>query len=90
MTPETIAVVQAIAATAAWANGIFFFRFWRDSRDALFLFFGATFWLLALSWIVLAFFAPREETQPYVYAIRLVAFLLLIVGMVAKNRGSVR
>ena len=85
---EAVQVVQAIAATAAWANGLFFLRFWRESRDALFAFFGVAFWLLALSWGLLAFFEFREESQPYVYGIRLIAFLLLIVGIIAKNRDS--
>jgi hypothetical protein len=83
---DPVQAFQAIAATAAWANGLFFLRFWRESRDALFAFFGVSFWLLALSWGLLAFFDFREESQPYVYGIRLIAFLLLIVGMIAKNR----
>lgn len=86
MTSTGIAVVQAIAATAAWANGLFFLRFWRDSRDPLFACFGVAFWLLAASWAVLAFVQVREETQPYVFGLRLIAFILLISGIVAKNR----
>jgi hypothetical protein len=87
---DTTAAFQAIAATAAWANGLFFLRFWRDGRDPLFAFFAAAFWLLALSWTALAFFNPREEAQPYIYGLRLIAFLLLIVGIVAKNREPVQ
>lgn len=86
MRAEHIAVLQAIAATAACANGLFFFRFWRQSRDALFAFFGAAFVLLALSWGLLAFFSPTEEARSYIYAIRLLAFLLMIVAMIDKNR----
>lgn len=88
MTSTGIAVLQAIAATAAWANGLFFLRFWRDSRDPLFGWFAIAFWLLAASWAVLAFIDLREETQPYVYGVRLVAFILLIIGIVGKNRGQ--
>jgi len=86
MTTTVTAVLQAIAATAAWANGLFFLRFWRDSRDPLFAWFGVAFWLLSGSWAVLAFVDIREETQPYVYGLRLIAFVLLIIGIVAKNR----
>jgi hypothetical protein len=81
-----IPILQAIAATAAWANGLFFLRFWRDSRDPLFAWFGVAFWLLAASWGVLCFVHVREETQPYVYGLRLIAFTLLIIGIIAKNR----
>ena len=81
-----IPFLQTVSATAAAAAGLFFFRFWRESRDRLFGFFGAAFWVLALSWALLALINPSDETRPYVYAIRLVAFLLMIVGMIDKNR----
>jgi Family of unknown function (DUF5985) len=89
MTTLTV-VLQAVAATAAWANGLFFLRFWRESRDPLFACFGVAFWLLAASWFVLASVDLRDETQPYVYGLRLVAFALLIAGIVVKNRTSLR
>lgn len=85
---ERIIFLQTIAATGAWVAGLFFLRFWRDSRDALFAFFGAAFWLLALSWVLLALFSPTEETRPYIYGLRLIAFTLMIAGMVVKNRDS--
>jgi hypothetical protein len=83
-----IAFLQTVSATAALASGLFFFRFWRESRDRLFGFFGAAFFVLALSWALLALINPSDETRPYIYAIRLVAFLLMIIGMVDKNRAS--
>jgi len=72
-----IPLLQTVSATAAAAAGLFFFRFWRESRDRLFAFFGAAFWVLAISWALLAPINPSDETRPCVYAIRLVAFLLM-------------
>lgn len=86
MTADQIAVTQGVAATAAWACGVCFFRFWRERRDALFAYFGSAFWLLALSWALLAFLNPAAEARSYVYGVRLVAFLLIISGMIEKNR----
>lgn len=83
-----VSFVQAIAATAAWVCGLFFLRFWRESRDRLFLLFGAAFFLLALCWALLGLFSPAEETRPYIYAIRLAAFLLIIGAILDKNRGA--
>ena len=83
---NVIEFLQAVNATAAFVAGLFFFRFWRDSRDTLFAFFGSAFWCFAVSWALLALVDPTAETEPYIYAIRLVAFGLLIVGMVNKNR----
>jgi hypothetical protein len=90
MKPDYLVFLQGVAATAAWASGLFFLRFWRQSHDRLFAFFGTAFWLLAASWTLLATVNPTEETRPYIYAIRLVAFLLIIAGIVEKNRGSAR
>ncbi len=72
-------------AMASWVAGLFFLRFWRVSRDRLFLFFGAAFWVFAANWVGLAIY-PSEETRHYVYVIRLVAFVLILVGIIDKNR----
>lgn len=88
MRAAIIPFLQTVSATAAVAAGLFFFRFWRESRDRLFAFFGAAFWVLAVSWALLALINPSDETRPYADAIRLVAFLLMIAGMVDKNRSS--
>jgi uncharacterized membrane protein len=87
MRPNAVVFLQAVSATGALVAGLFFFRFWRDSGDRLFAFFGAAFCLLSLSWALLALFSPTDETRPYVYAIRLLAFLLIIVAMIDKNRS---
>ncbi len=86
MNGDVIVFLQGISATAAWASGLIFFRFWRQGHDVLFAFFGSAFWLLAASWSLLALFSPTEEARPYVYSVRLLAVALLIVGMLVKNR----
>ena len=88
MTLLDLTFLQAVSATGALVAGLFFFRFWRETHDRLFAFFGTAFWLLALSWTLLGLFSPAEEMRPYIYAIRLVAFLLIIVGIIDKNRAS--
>lgn len=88
MNDPFVAFLQGISATAAWASGLLFFRFFRQSHDALLGFFAVAFWLLALSWTLLAVLAPAEETRPYIYGVRFAAFVLLIVGIAAKNRAA--
>jgi hypothetical protein len=85
VTHDYVIFLQTVAATCAAISGLFFLRFWRVSRDSLFLFFAAAFWLIALSWALLALFSPREETRPYIYTLRLVAFSLIMIGIVRKN-----
>ncbi len=88
MSPDYVAFLQGLSAAGAWVGGLFFIRFWRESSDRLFAYFAAAFWLLAVSWTLLGLISPTEETRPYIYAIRLVAFLLIIAGIVDKNRSS--
>lgn len=87
MTHASIPFLQAVCAALAWVSGLIFLRFWRESRDILFVFFGTAFWVMAVSWALLAFVGPDGEARPYVYAIRLLAFLLIIAGMIHKNRS---
>ena len=73
-------------AMAAFTAGLFFIRFWRETRDRLFLFFAVAFWLLSLNWVILQVAEPAKETTHYVYLLRLAAFILIIVAIVDKNR----
>ena len=66
--------------------GLFFLRFYRQARDRLFLLFAAAFWVLGLNWVVLAFYRVTQETRHYAFIVRLVAFLILLVAIVDKNR----
>jgi len=61
-------------------------RFWRVSRDRLFLFFAAAFAMLSLNWLGLSAIDPALETRHFVYLLRFGAFVLLIAGIVDKNR----
>jgi uncharacterized membrane protein YeiB len=65
--------------------GVFFLRFWRRTRDTLFLIFGIAFWLLALNQAILALANIPVEESSWVYLLRLAAFSLIILGIVIKN-----
>lgn len=72
---------QAIAA-------LFFARFYRDTRDRLFLFFAAAFAILSLQRLGLAIGLERGVLDPtWYYAARLLAFLVLLYGIFDKNRS---
>jgi uncharacterized protein DUF5985 len=66
--------------------GVFFLRFWRATRDRLFAMFALAFWLLAGDWLGLALTRMRPEAQTPLYLVRLIAFVLIIVAIVDKNR----
>ena len=62
----------------------FFIRFWRKTRDRLFVFFAAAF--LPLGVERLAILITSAELHSYCYLIRLAAFLLIIFAILDKNR----
>ena len=80
-----LALLGALAL-AAWVAGLFFLRFWRLSRDRIFIFFCAAFWLLGVNWLSLAVIHWVPETRHQAYIVRLLAFVLIIVGVIDKNR----
>jgi hypothetical protein len=65
---------------------LFFVRFFRDTRDRLFAFFAAAFLVLAFHWLVLALTDPVSEHRPLFYLLRLVAFGMIVVAILEKNR----
>jgi len=65
--------------------GLFFLRFWRRTRDALFLHFALAFWLFAINQGVVAMGGILREEQSWIYLLRLLAFALIIVAIVRKN-----
>lgn len=70
------------------AGGLFFARFWVRSRDALFLAFTASFWLLALNQALVALVQEPEANQIWFYLLRVAAFLLIAAAIVRKNAGD--
>lgn len=86
MNENLVVFLHGVCAALAWGIGRVFLQFWTDHRDPLFAYFGAAFWILALNWILLPILDPADEARPYVYVLRLFAFLLIIAAIVAKNR----
>lgn len=75
-------------AMGCWTVGLIFFRSWRFTDDRFFALFGAAFWILAVHWVALAMVGAVDETRHYFYAVRLVAFLLVLIAIADKNRAS--
>lgn len=68
--------------------GLFFWRFYVKTRDRLFMGFAACFGLLGIERLLIFRFGPENLHVPAVYLTRLVAFLLLIIAIASKNRGT--
>lgn len=78
------AMLTGAIMISAWAIFVFFFRFWRKTHDRLFAFFATAFLLLGIERVILM--ASSDQTQFLDYLVRLCAFLLILFGIVDKNR----
>ena len=69
-----------------WVAGLFFFRFWKITRDRLFSIFALAFWVMGCERLILTIMSPENEFRPYIYLLRLLAFTLLAAAIIDKNR----
>ena len=85
-TIETFLV--GVIATASITAGLFFLKFWRDTRDSFFLAFAASFTIEGLNRAAMLFLQRPNEGSPWIYLVRLFAFLLILIAILRKNYGS--
>lgn len=67
---------------------LFFLRFWRITRDRLFLSFALAFLLLGIGQAMLTFLEVRDEERSWLFAVRLAAFLCILLAIWRKNRDA--
>ena len=74
------------ALTAGYAlSALFFLRFWRRTRDRLFLAFAAAFGLFAVNQAIVHLLYVVSEPASLAYALRVVGFVLILGAILDKN-----
>jgi len=73
-------------AMAFVTAGLFFLRFWKDTRDRFFLFFAVSFGLEGLNRALLGLSQGLNENEPIFYLVRLLSFILILIAIIDKNR----
>lgn len=79
-------LLGAISAFS-FVAGIFFLKFWRDTRDFFFFAFAVFFFIEGANRVALLFFAHPNEGSPWIYLVRLFALLLILGAILHKNYG---
>ncbi|HEV7178624.1 MAG TPA: DUF5985 family protein [Candidatus Baltobacteraceae bacterium] len=80
--------VNGMIAMGCLVATCFFLLLRRRTSDALFAFFAAAFFLLAVERFVLSWMDIPEQSTSAVYLIRFMAFVCIILGIVWKNRRA--
>lgn len=77
-----------IIVTASLTAAGYFFKFWRQTRDSLFLAFSIAFFIEGVNRIGFLFVERPNEAGATIYAVRLIAFLLILGAIVRKNKKA--
>jgi peptidoglycan/LPS O-acetylase OafA/YrhL len=64
---------------------LFFARFWKRTRDRLFVTFAIAFVLLALNQALAQWLGAADERVGYTYLLRVLSFVLILAAIVDKN-----
>lgn len=86
---------SGIAAVTFAISGLLFLKFWKVSGDSFFKHLCAAFWMMAMERVVgLATYvldpseAGQAHTRTWIYLIRLLAFSLILIAVIQKNRST--
>ena len=88
ITPALLVALTGALAALDLVIALFFFRFFTRSRDRLFALFATAFGILGVQRILLAIASDWGEDTVWLYGLRLVAFVLIIIAIADKNRGA--
>lgn len=79
-------ILVGAVAMASVVAGMFFFLFWRDTRDRFFLFFAFSFWADAASRLYAVLSGVPGDDSPGAFLIRFIAYSLILLAILDKNR----
>ena len=88
MTSTLIDFLSGATAFGFFVCGLFFLRFWRRTRDPLFMAFALAFGLLGIGQAVLALANVPTEERGALFLFRLSAFALILFAILRKNRAA--
>ena len=80
-------ILWSMTAMASVGVAVFWVRFWRQTGDRFFAFMAVAFALFGANLTLLAALNPEHESRHLIYLLRLAAFLVIIIGIVDKNRA---
>jgi len=75
-----------IIVMAELVAAAYFFRFWRQTHDRLFLAFGASFLIEGINRASVLFIDDPAAGSAIIYAVRLLSYLLILAAIADKNR----
>ena len=84
------AFLLGVVALTSLMAGLFFLKFWRRTRDSLFLAFAIAFFIEGANRVASLNASKPNEGTAWIYTVRLFAFLIILGGILYKNYGTRR
>jgi len=83
-------LITGMIAMGSLIIGLFFLRFWRNTKDRFFLYFALSFGIEGVHRIVTTLTFDEHEDSPLHYLVRLLAYGLILWAILEKNLPSRR
>lgn len=81
------AFLLGVVFVTSVAAGLFFLKFWRKTREPLFLAFAVAFTVEGVNRLGFLFLAVPNEGSLSIYLVRLAAFLLILATILLRKRS---
>lgn len=75
-----------VIVTCSWVAAAYFAKFWRATRDPLFLGFAAAFLLEGMNRFTFLLLDKPNEGSIWIYLVRLLSYLVILAVIANKNR----
>ncbi len=85
MTPMTEGFLVGVIFSTSLTASVFFLKFWKRTRDVLFLAFALAFFIEASTRVTLLFADKPNESGRWYYIVRMFAFLLIAAAIIKNN-----
>jgi uncharacterized membrane protein HdeD (DUF308 family) len=85
MSPLSEGFLIGVIFTASLTASLFFLRFWKSTRNVIFLAFSFAFLMESCNRLSLLFNSTPNESSPWYYLSRMVAFLIIIAAIIKTN-----
>jgi hypothetical protein len=79
-----------VIALASLVASVFFLKFWRKTRDTLFLAFAVSFFIEGVNRLTFLSLPRPNEGHATIYTVRLLAFVIILAAILWKNYGARR
>ncbi|MDE2223042.1 MAG: hypothetical protein KGK03_08235 [Candidatus Omnitrophica bacterium] len=81
-------MLLGVLSMSNFVVALFFYKFWKNTRDSFFLLFAAAFSIETIGYIGQALTHSSLEDFPTFYLLRLFSFVLILYAIIRKNKPA--